>query len=121
LSSTDMEQTKDHDRSEAFASLRGDAPIDESKIVFMRRLGIKKADKTRPIVDIQVCEIKICDVTIVGVYRSPTTSNDSDMKLINYLKDVPDMTTVVGDFTFHESTGQILLVHQITFKHTTIL
>jgi hypothetical protein len=48
--STDMEQTKDHDRSEALASLRGAAPIDESEIVFMRRLGIKKADKTRPIV-----------------------------------------------------------------------
>jgi hypothetical protein len=75
---------------------RGGGVIIYAKNEISSKIQNKPPNST--IMDIQVCEIKICDVTIVGVYRSPTTNNDSDMKLINYLKDVPDMTTVVGDF-----------------------
>jgi hypothetical protein len=46
----------------------------------------------------QLCQIKIKDVTIVGVYRSPGTTMDEDNQLVNYLKELPEQSVVIGDF-----------------------
>jgi hypothetical protein len=75
---------------------RGGGVIIYAKEDIASRIQNKLPNST--IMDIQMCQIKIYDITIVGVYRSPITNNDSDMRLINYLKNTPDMTTVVGDF-----------------------